>query len=328
MQPSEHVTYLDGLTSGYQRAQVVFTALRAGVFEHLKHPIPAEALAHALGWSPRGTRMLLDALLAVGVVSKHNGQYRNGPVAEQCLIAGAPEDQRHILLHKANGYERWARLEEAVRTGTAPPRAQPQRSPEELRAFICGMADIARISAQQLLAAVDLSGHRFLLDLGTGPGTYAVTLLQRYPRMRALLFDLPEVLPITREQVHKADLAPRVEFVAGDMTRDEFPPGYDLVLLSNIIHSFGPVVNRDLVRRCFTGMASGGRLIIKDFLVDPQRSGPPFSLMFALQMLLNTDGGDVYSTADVEAWTNAAGFVEGEFRDLTEQTRLWIVRKP
>jgi SAM-dependent methyltransferase len=128
--------------------------------------------------------------------------------------------------------------------------------------------------------------------------------------------------------VAKAGLESRVDFIAGDLTRFEFPKGYDLVLLSNIIHSFNPSVNRDIIRRSYEGLAPGGRLIIKDFLLDPERTGPAWSLMFALQMLLNTEGGDVYTWEEVAGWTQEAGFETGELIDLTEQTRLWVVRKP
>src|SRR5690606_33465987 len=149
----------------------LFTALRTNIFEHLRQPAHAEALAQELGWSPRGLRMLLDALHALDLVVKKDGTYRNSALAEACLVKGAPEDQRHILLHKGNGYERWGRLEEAVRTGAAPARGQVQRSQEELRAFICGMADIGRSSAEMILDKVDVSGRHTLLDIGTGPGT-------------------------------------------------------------------------------------------------------------------------------------------------------------
>lgn len=319
---------LEELSAGFQRAQVLFTALRTNIFAHLQAPRTAEELAHELSWSPRGMRMLLDALYALDLLEKQGGSYQNAEIARQCLVPDAPQEQRHILMHKGNGYERWARLEEAVRTGAAPAKNSPQRSQQELRAFILGMENIARTSAQAIHERIDLSEHRVLLDIGTGPGTYAITFLKQFPQMKAILFDIPEVLPITREEVTRAGMGDRVEFVAGDLSRFEFSPGYDLVLISNVAHIFNPAVNQDLLHRCFKGLAPGGRLIIKDFLVDAERSGPPFSLMFALQMLLNTEGGDVYTTEEVAAWTNAAGFETGELLDLTEQTKLWVVRKP
>ncbi len=327
MPQQDYPRILEDISAGYQRAQVLFTALRAGVFERLRTPVTADELATQIMWNPRGVRMLLDALQSIGLVIKENQRYANSPVAESCLVSGSPNDQRHILLHKGNAYSQWGRLEDAVRTGEAPSRERLQRTHEELRAFICGMADIGRTSAQLLVDALDLAEHRPLLDIGAGPGTYAISLLEKYPHLHATLVDLAEVLPITREAVARAGLADRVDCLAGDLLSMSFPPGYDLALLSNIVHSYGPTANSDLIKRIHDGMEPGGRLIIKDFLVDAERSGPPFSLMFALHMLLHSDGGDTYKASEVADWTREAGFGEGLLLELTEQTKLWVVQK-
>ena len=328
MNESGFVQYLDGLMEGYQRAQILITALRAGVFGLVEEGRDADGVAEALGWSPKGARMLLDGLVALELVEKKGGTtYRSAPIAVQCLLPGAPTDQTHILEHKAYGWHTWARLEEAVRTGTGLPRDRKRRSPDELRAFICGMDDIARLSARSILEAVDLSPYRRLLDLGAGPGTYAVAFLQAHDAMRATLFDVPDVIPIAREQVEAAKLEKRVEYVSGDMTSASLEPGHDLILISNIIHSFSSGTNSDLVRRCHEALAPGGLLIIKDFLLDPGRTGPPFGLIFALHMLIHTEAGDTYTQEEVAGWTTEAGLPPGELIDLSPQSRLWLVRK-
>lgn len=327
MNSNEFPDYLDDLMAGYQRAQILMTALGAGVFEQLEVAANAETVGEACGWDPKGARMLLDGLVALELVEKTDGGYRNRAGASACLVPGAPLDQTHILLHKSHGWNTWARLEEAVRTGTGIPRERKKRPPEELRAFILGMDDIGRQSAQSILGAVDLSGHRHILDIGAGPGTYSIAFLNAHAGMRATLFDVPDVIPIAKEQVEKAGLTDRTEFIAGDFTETSIGAGYDLILVSNIIHSYAPDTNRELVRQCHEALDPGGRLIIKDFLVDPGRSGPAFSLIFALHMLLHTESGDTYSQEDVAQWTTEAGFGPGELVDLTPQTRLWLARK-
>lgn len=328
MDISELTRRIEELANGFVRSQVLFTALRAGIFALLDEPHTADTIAQALGWHPRGVRMLLDGLVALELVEKKDALYRNTPIASQCLVPGASADQTHILEHKANGWATWSRLEEAVRTGAAIPREKPERSPEELRAFICGMGDIARLSAQAILDAVDISPYRRLLDVGAGPGTYTIAFLKHNSEMRATLFDLPEVIPIAREQVEQAKLLERVEFVPGDLTTDAFEQRYDLILISNIIHSYGSDTNCDLVRKCYEALQPGGLLIVKDFLVDSGRTGPAFSLLFALHMLLHTEAGDTYTTDEVGQWTTAAGFPSGQIVEITPQTRLWLVEKP
>jgi len=319
---------LEQLAAGFQHAQLLFTAIEADLFKRLEAPREVPDIAQQLRWPPRGTRMLLDGLVALGLLEKRNGAYLNAPIASACLVEGGPHDQSHILRHKAYGRWKWMELPEAVRHGGPSDKAQEQKPPEERRAFILGMADIGRESAKQILEQVDLSPYTNMLDIGAGPGTYALTFLEAHEGMEATLFDLPDVIPIAQEQAEAAGLEDRVEFQAGDLTRDDFGGGYDFILVSNILHCFGADVNREVVGKCFDALESGGLLMLKDFFVEPGRTGPPFSLIFAVHMLLNTEAGDTYSTDEVAAWTQDAGFGPGERVDLTPQTRLWLVEKP
>lgn len=325
MEMPESVRRLDALSSGFQRSQILFTALRGDVFSHLDQPRSAEDIAARTGWHPRGARMLLDGLLALELVEKENGLYRNAAAASECLVPGAPYDQRHILMHKANNWASWSRLEEVVRTGENPPRGE--HSEEELRAFILGMNDIAKESARGMIEALDLSPYRRMLDVGGGPATYTIAFVEANPELQGTVFDLPPVTDIGREQVSKAGLEDRIDFVAGDLTTDELGSGYDLVLVSNIIHSYNSETNQALVRKCYDALQPGGLLIIKDFLLDAGRTGPAFGLIFALHMFVNTEAGDTYEVDEVAHWAKTAGFSEGRLLDLTPQSRMWLATK-
>lgn len=322
------VQQLDELAAGFQKSQILFTALRAGVFDLLELEPTAEAVADKTGWSPRTARMLLDGLVAIELVTKTDGRYRNGAAVRACLIEGAPIDQRNIMLHRGYSWEGWSNLETALKSGGASQESKGERSPESLRAFILGMADTARTSATAMLEKLDLRDRRHMLDIGTGPGTYPITFMKSCPALRATLLDLPEVIPITREQVEAAGLGERVTYVPGDLAADALGTGYDLIHLSNIVHMLGPAANAALVRRCFDALELGGMLVIKDFLIEPDRPGPPFSLLFALHMLVHTPEGDVYTRVDAQSWTDEAGFGPGRCIDLTPNSRMWIAHKP
>jgi SAM-dependent methyltransferase len=327
MKPDEFRARLDELAAGYTHSQILFTALRAQVFRCLEGPVRAEDVAHELGWQVRGTRKLLDGLVALGLVEKYHEDYCNAPIAAQCLVSGAPGDQTNILLHRAHGWNAWSKLGLAVKN--AEPVADMQGMPEEeLRAFILGMDDIARDSAVAVMNAVDLSPYRRVMDLGGGPGSYPITFLERHGEMRATLVDRPKVIAIAREQVEKAGLSGRFDFVEGDLVQDPLPRDHDLIFVSNVVHMLSPDENQELIRRCFEVLAPGGLLILKDFFTDRDHAGPPFSLLFAIQMLLHTPGGDTYSEDEVAAWSEAAGFEKGHVVSLTEQTRLWLAKKP
>ncbi len=321
----EHVRTLDTISGGFQRAQVLHAALAGGVFDQLKTPKGADEVAQALAWDGRNTRILLNALVALDLIGVEAGKYSNAPIAEACLVEGAPQDQRHIITHRANSYAAYAHLGEVVASGSAVERGE--RSPEQLRAFICGMKDIAKESARAMVEALDLSAYKKSVDLGGGPGTYTIAMLEAHPGMTGTIFDLPDVVRIGKEQVQEAGLTDRVSFIEGDMTQDPIGGGYDLALVSNIIHSFGPEENQALVHKCYEALEPGGMLIIKDFLLEDDRGGPAFGLMFAVHMMMHTTRGDTYTRAEVEQWCANAGFSAGECRDLTPQTRLWLATK-
>jgi len=323
---TEFTKRLDTLSGGYQRSQILFTGLRLGLFPFLQEPHTIDEVAQHLNCPPRGARMILDGLLALELLTKSGNQYQNAPIADECLAPGSPSDQTHILLHRANAWDAWSHLEDAVRTGQ--PVCNEDRQGKSLEAFIRGMHDIAQTSAQALVQAVNLSPYTRLLDIGAGSGAYTIAALTQHPKLRATDFDQPGVLPITREFIEIAGLLDRVEFVPGDLTVALPQKSFDLILISNIIHSFGPETNQQLVKRCYDILQPGGLLIVKDFLRPIDEPATPFTLIFALHMFLHTPQGDTYALSDLEQWTRNAGFLPPTILNLTPHTRLWLSHKP
>jgi SAM-dependent methyltransferase len=328
MELKDHVAEINALSRQFMNSQVLFAANEADLFSHLEEPATAAEIAPKVHWDPRATRMLLDGLLALGLVTKSGDRYHNTPTASACLVPGRPGYQGNIVRHIRYTAPGWYRIEESLRSGKAVEQERGERSPGELRAFILGMKDISRFSAKEIVEVLDLSPYRHLLDLGGGPAVYATTFLETHRRMKATLFDLPSVIPITREQVREAKMESRVSFIAGDMLTDSYGKGYDLILLSNLIHSFSPEKNKIIVRKCFEALEPGGLFILKDFLVDNDRTGPAYSLMFAIHMLVGTGEGDTYTFSQVQGWTRDAGFEDFRIIDLTPQSRMWLTKKP
>jgi len=319
---------VSALGRGFMHSEILFAANDAGVFALLEEDRTASQIAQALGWPARSARMLLDALAALELVTRSGDHYRNAPAASACLVPGRPAYQGNLLRHHANIARLWAHLGEALETGEAVPRDVPERTPEQLRAFILGMHDVAKLSAPEIVGAVDVSACRHMLDLGGGPATHTMAFLEANPAMKATVFDRPAVLDIAREEVARAGLQDRVSFLAGDIVADDYGTGYDFVLVSNVIHSFGADKNRRMVQKCYDALVPGGLLVLRDFLTDNDRSGPRSSLIFALNMLVAVGEGDTYSFAQVDEWTREAGFIEGRSLELAPQTRLWMANKP
>jgi predicted O-methyltransferase YrrM len=198
----------------------------------------------------------------------------------------------------------------------------------EARAFARAMADTGRESSRLTATAIDLSEVRHFLDLGGGPGSYAIEFAQRAPDLEAVIFDSAETLEVARQNVAAARLSGRIEVRAGNAFEDELGSGYDLILLSNFIHIYSPEQNRPLMGRCAAALAAGGRLAIKDFFLDPDRTSPTAAALFAVNMLVNTEAGDCYTLSEVRTWCAAAGLRFETYRELTAQSGLVIVKKP
>ncbi len=313
----EEITRISAMTSGYDRARVVQVAVRSGFFEALSGSGPATAglISEKLQWSERGTRMIADCLVALGLLEKRQGKYHLSALAEKYLLPESPYYQGNIINHRCNLYERWEKLEDAVRLGTAPSRKRESRTEHELRDFILGMANIAMTSAEEMVDKVDVTDCRKMLDLGGGPGTYAIALARMYPALKADVYDLPEVVPIAQEQIKASGVSDRVKVLAGDYHKDPLGEGYDLVLISNIIHSLSAESIRQLFRKASEASVPGAMILVKDFYISEERTGPEFATLFALNMLLGTEDGDVYTRDEVCGWLSEVGY--GDFEEET-----------
>jgi cyclopropane fatty-acyl-phospholipid synthase-like methyltransferase len=194
------------------------------------------------------------------------------------------------------------------------------------RAFAQAMASSASLGARETARRLDLRGVRSFLDLGGGPGVYAIEAARRQGGLRAVVFDSAKTLEVARDNIERAGLADRIQTRAGDALRDDLGAGYDLILLSNVIHAYAAQDNQRLVGRAAAALAPGGRLAVKDFLLGPDRTQPARAAMFAVNMLVATEGGDCYSVSEVREWLRAAGLQPERVIRLTPPSRMVVGR--
>jgi len=320
---------LDQIAGGYRGSQVLFTAVRLGIFDALGiRKMPAEKLAVRLATDLRATRILCDSLVPLGLLTKHGRRYANTPLALEFLLPGAPRSQTALLWHGARLYERWGHLFDVVKTGRPVPRERASVGQgEEEHAFARAMASSAALGARETAARLDLRHVRTLLDIGGGPGVYAIEFARRQPGLKAVVFDSAKTLEVARANIAKAGLSQRVSVQAGDAFKDDLGGPYDIVLLSNIVHVYSEEENRRLVARGAQALAPGGRICIKDFILDPRRTGPTKASLFAVNMLVNTDGGDCYTVAEMKGWLRRAGLKFAGSIKLTPPAQLVLGRR-
>ncbi len=305
---------LSDLVRGFMASRVLLTALELDVFTAVQRspaPASAEELAGTLRTDLRATRVLLDALVALGVLAKREGRYANAPAAARYLAAGSPDDASTALRHNLSLWSTWSELTEVVRRGHPVQHRDMQgRGDDWTVPFIAAMHRNAAVRAPLLVRAVGAAGVRRLIDIGGGSGAYALAFAREKADLEAEVFDLATVVPIARRNIEAAGLAARVRTRVGDLRRDAFGEGHDLALLCAICHMLGPDGNRDLFRRVRAALAPGGRLVIQDHVMAPDRTAPRAGAMFAVNMLAGTPEGGTYTEDEYRAWLSEAGFAE------------------
>ncbi len=302
------------IVRGFQPACVLAAGAELGVFDALADgPMTAEALAGELGTDVRATAMLADALAAMEVLAKAGKAYALAPGAADTLTPGGADSAAAMVLHLGNCLRSWGELATVVKTGSPAQRQASTRGEQaDLTAFIEAMDDICRGVADELVAAIGPPEFGHLLDIGGGPGTWTIAFLRARPGATATLLDLPDVLPIARGHVEAAGLAERVTLAAADMHTDALPAGADLAWVSAIVHQNSRQQNRELFAKTHSALAAGGQMLIRDVLVDAARTSPPGGAMFAINMLVHTPGGGVYTFDELSEDVAAAGFARAE----------------
>lgn len=294
---------------GFQASRALLTAVELDVFTAVGAGARAAEVAAALGTSPRATEMLLDALVALEILRKQDGVYAGTPLSARYLAAGAKDDARAALLHQTHLWARWSTLTECVRQGTAVSyREMGDRGDEWTAAFIAAMHRNAVARAPAVVQAVGMEGARRMLDVGGGSGAYSIAFARASRDLRVEILDLPAVLALARRHVEEAGLQDRIALRAGDLRTDDLGSGHDLVLLSAICHMLGPGANLDLLRRCFAALSPGGRVVIQDFVLQPDRTAPRSAALFSLNMLVGTREGSCYTGDEYGSWLRQAGF--------------------
>jgi acetylserotonin N-methyltransferase len=298
------------LLDGFRRSKTLFTAIDLGVFEATPTTAVAfSALAHA---DPRATELLLDACVALGLLTKANGLYANTPEAETYCKRTSPHTLAGYALYSHNVLWRlWDHLPDAVREGSHRwPQAFNMQGPifshffkteETMRTFLSGLHGLGQLSSPQAIAAHDLSEVEHFVDLGGGTGHLALAFQDRYPNARVTVFDLPQVIPLTREFTQG-----RVDTIAGDFFRDSLPAA-DCYAVARILHDWSPPKIEKLLAKIHAALPPDGRLLICEMLLNADRTGPTSAMMQSLNMLTCTEGQE-RTAAEYDTLCKAAGF--------------------
>jgi len=296
----------------FMKSRVILSASELDFFSKLDgNFVSAKELAEMSDLDERATTRILDCLVTYDLLEKENNRYRATEKGSQ-LSSLNRESRLPMVKHMNHIWNNWSRLTDVIKKGTNP-YLRPvvdSESKADRNAFIGAIHVAASHISTKIADTYNLSDFKKLLDIGGGSGAYTIAFLKKNPQLNAVIFDLKDVIPITKEIIRENNFQDRVKFVVGNFYVDDLPPGCDIALLSAIIHQNSPQQNVELYRKIYQALDPGGTLIIRDHVMDESRTSPPAGALFALNMLVNTQAGDTYTFMEVKNTLNIAGFIE------------------
>ena len=320
---------------GYAPPIILGTAVQNKIFDLLDGaPKTIDELAKVSGNSVRGLRAIMNALVGFQFLTKNpDGRYALTPESAAFLVSSKPGFLgKFVEFSGLKMIHTWLPMPEIVRTGK--PSSSINQSDagaaffQELVEPIFAMSYPATQDAGQALGLATAKSPVKVLDIGTGSCVWGIGLAQQSPQVTVTAQDLPNVLDVTRQMVKRFNVADRFSYLPGDFHTIDFGTGYNLVTIGHILHMESVDQNRQLLKKVAASLAPKGTVVISEFLVNQDRSGPPMGLLFAVNMLAHTDHGDTFSFEEISGWLKEAGLVNPRKLETGGPVGLVLADKP
>jgi SAM-dependent methyltransferase len=299
----------------YQQSAALKSAIELELFTAIDEGAgTAPEIAKRCGASERGARILCDFLSVLGLLDKSGSTYRLTPESAAFLSTRSPAylgtTARFLLRPELK--RNFEDLTEAIRRGGVPPSGDNTVSDENpiwvefARAMMPMMVPAAHAIAE--LLAVSSTDALAVLDIAAGHGVFGITIAQRNPRAEIVAVDWAPVLAVAREHAESAGVGDRYRTLAGDAFQVDFGGGYDVALVTNFLHHFDQPTCTNFLRKVHAAMKPGGRVVVLEFVPNPDRISPPIPAKFSLTMLAGTPSGDAYTFVELRQQLEDAGF--------------------
>jgi ubiquinone/menaquinone biosynthesis C-methylase UbiE len=323
------------LSFAYAPPLIISAGVSNKVFDSLEDdPKTPEQVADETGASARALGILMNALVGLGLLKKDR-QEKYSLTLESAAFLLSKKPGTHAGFFGTIAPQlisRWLRLSDIVRKGR--PAVAVNQETEGTEFFSQLVENIIPMSyppAQRLgdhLKLAKAKNEIRVLDLGAGSGIWGIALAQKSSRVRVTAVDWAGMIPTTKRITQKFGVGDRFRYVEGDMLEANFGSGYDIATLGHILHSEGEDRSRQLLRKIFRALKSGGTIAIAEWLVNDDRTKPLPSLMFAVQMLVNTEKGDTFSFNEIKNWLEEAGFKKVRKMEAPGPSPLVLATKP
>lgn len=320
--------YLEDLATGYWFSEALFTAVEMEIFSQLEpEGKTLSELVDRKGLNPEALKRFLSALCALGLLFQSGETYFNSQIARRFLVKGRKEYQGNSILWRKYLWENWQSLASCLKKGTRVKFSPEEEDPEDMnrrfRRYSRAMDCIARNKAGEILKFFTnspLSGN--ILDVGSGTGSISVAFLDQFPDIQATLLDLPQVLDFARE-LHEKEYGNRINYRPTNILQPWPVPenGFDLVILSNIVHAYAKEEIAQLLERAVACLKTDGILLIHDFFFEHYSEK---AALFDLNMLVNTYNGQVFSARWVREELKKQRMTVTDLLPLESDTALLI----
>ncbi len=319
---------------GYAPGLIIEAALDCGVFNLLdKSPKTVIELSKASGASVRGLTAILNSLIGFGLLARSENRYSLTPESAAFLVSTKPSYQGAFFWHHARQLiPNWLQLRKAVRSGKPVVSGNKKSSGEAFFAdFVEGIFPLSYRAAQTLGEHLKISQTNTpvsVLDIGAGSGVWGIALAQQSSQVKIRAVDWPQVLKVTRRVAKKHGVADRLTVSPGDLLTADFGQNHQVATIGHILHSEGPKRSQQLLRKTFAALAPGGTIAISEFVPNDDRKGPPLPLMFSVNMLIHTEGGDTFTFKEISGWLKQAGFKNPRLLEAPAPSPLILATKP
>ena len=313
------------ISRSFMQSRILLSAIELDIFTRIGDgKKTSKQIAQEIDADERATDRLLNALCALSILTKEKADFINTPSSHKFLNRTSEMFQGN-LFHTAHLWHTWSTLTDSVKKGHAvKQRDTAQQDPQWLEAFIGAMHHRGKKQAPQLASLLNLEKTTNVLDVGGGSGVFAMAIIQQKPDASAVVFDLPDVIPITERYIQQENLSHKIKTQKGNYLTANFGYGFDLIFLSAIIHINSYEENEDLIKRCSDALNTGGQLVVSDFIMDDQRLHPKSGAIFALNMLVGTEKGDTYTQSEVIQWMEKAKIMFEKRIDTAFESSLLI----
>jgi SAM-dependent methyltransferase len=319
---------------GYGPSFCLEAAIQNRVFDVLDERAKTiEEVSQETGASIRGLRAIMNLLVGLEFLAKDSeGRYSLTPESATFLVSTKPAFHGGVFRHNTSHMiPQWLELNEVVRTGR-PAKAvnREAEGAEFFQQFVEDLFPLSYAAAQRLAEVLQVSEVKEevrVLDLAAGSGVWGLALAESSPKLRVTVVDWSKVVPVTKRMVKRFGLEDRYEFIEGDLLKTDFGSSYDIATLGHLLHCIGEERSRALLKKTFDALAPGGTIAIQEFLVNDSRTTLNMGLVFAVNMLVNTDQGDTFSFEEIKGWLQEAGFKQARMVESPGPSPLILATK-